>query len=223
MLLDDRGCLTVHEGFGRRRVQLQEAGSASERVRYTGVPAWTEGNQVIFRAAERLRRWTQYASLCVKCRSTHRQRLERRMLVASWYQYYNTVSTCSFCVQGYFIPSVYMFPSPLARLSKEQVWAWRPLHLVRGGHSQDQGALRRHQEVSKLKWRPVSVLTTISALPDDLQSGGARSFRLPHVIRALSVQTPRVVAWGNDNDNDTFGKGRHMKLNLALRTRMGRS
>ena len=27
----------------------------------------------------------------------------------------------------------------------------------------------------------------------------------------------------NDNDNDTFGEGRHTKLNLALRTRMGRS
>ena len=25
----------------------------------------------------------------------------------------------------------------------------------------------------------------------------------------------------NDNDNDTFGEGRHAKLNLALRTRMG--
>ena len=171
VLLDDRASLTVTAGFGVRRLNRQAQESAAKRQRLIEGPA-AQSDELLLQASERLRQWCQYGSwaVCLSCDCVHRQRLDMKHLREGTFP--NTVNTCVFCAAGYLVPRAEHYPTPLALLSREQVYALRPIHLYQGNHLQDQGAFRRHTEVSKVKWSKVSVLEKIEAL-DQSQKQGA--------------------------------------------------
>ena len=165
-LLGERGALSVQEGYLNRMIQRQDAEASAKCARYTEDIHLTQTNTLIFKASERLRSWCQCGSwaLCVTCQTVHRQQMNMNIILRGESAHHNTVQNCVFCRSWYLVPKRDMFLTLLARLCGTQVNALRPLHLYKGKHHQDQGAIRRHDGLSKLKWSPVSIKTKIASL-----------------------------------------------------------
>ena len=123
--------------------------------------------------SEQLRSWIQYGSWakCLQCNALHRGKLSMGRFhdTRPWK---NTLNACYFCSTRVYVPDAHDFQSPLLHLTREVVHALRPLTLEWG-----QRGFRKHSEMTKLKWSPVSVEDKISALHSPCKESSHRAFQ----------------------------------------------
>ena len=166
-LLSEHSSLQSCRGVLKRTLDRNTMEANSKKARRDEHMNGAFENIILAATSEQLRSWVQFGSWakCLQCGSMHKSRLDmaRFERMEPWP---NTVTQCQFCTGATYIPNVHDIPSPLLNLTNEALWSLRPLTLFQGPQLRGKSGFRRHAEISKLKWSPVSVATKIEALDE---------------------------------------------------------
>ena len=176
-LLSDHSSLHSCQGVVRRSLERRDEEQQQRKCRKLEHVQGTVSQIINAATSEQLRSWIQYGSWakCLQCNALHRSKLsmDRFHVTRPWS---NTLNACYFCSTGIYVPHAYDFPSPLLHLTREVVNALRPLTLFQGKPTWGKHGFRRHSEMTKLKWSPLSVEEKIRALESPWRESAYRAF-----------------------------------------------